>query len=110
MAGELGYFVIPVGDMTRGRAFWGGLFGWQFEPGDRYAHVNNTHPPGGLNAQTGTSPEVWFKVADIKVAVVRVRELGGQADEPKKSDSGWSTACRDDQGTQFNIWEPAPGL
>jgi predicted enzyme related to lactoylglutathione lyase len=53
---------------------------------------------------------VWFKVADIRAAVAQVRELGGSADEPQQSASGWSTACRDDQGTQFNLWQPAPGF
>jgi predicted enzyme related to lactoylglutathione lyase len=113
MAGDLGYFTIPVADLERGKAFWGDLFGWQFDPAntsESYAHVANTTPPGGLHAAAGSSPNVWFTVDDIDVAVARVRELGGHADEPQQSASGWSTACRDDQGTSFNLWQPAPGL
>ena len=111
MSADLGYFTIPVADVVRGKAFYGGLFGWQFAPDatDRYAHVTNTTPPGGLNAGQGSSPQVWFRVAYIQAAVARVRELGGQADEPQESPSGWSTACRDDQSTHFNLWQPAPG-
>lgn len=111
MAGELGYFTIPIPDMKRGRAFYGDLFGWQFAPDatDAYAHVTNTSLPGGLHSAEVASPQVWFKVEDIQAAVIRVRHLGGQADDPQHSPSGWSAACRDDQGTHFNLWQPAPG-
>lgn len=111
MSGELGYFTIPVADMERGRAFYGMLFGWQFAPdaNDAYAHVANTTPPGGLHCAEGSTPQVWFRVGDIKAAVEQVRALGGQADEPQESPSGWSTSCRDDQGTHFNLWQAAPG-
>lgn len=112
MSGELGYFTIPVADMKRARAFYGGLFGWQFAPDatNAYAHVANTSPPGGLHRSEGSAPQVWFRVDDIQSAVTRVRELGGHADAPQESPSGWSTACRDDQGTQFNLWQAAPGF
>lgn len=33
MSGELGYFTIPVGDMERGRAFFGSFNLWQPAPG-----------------------------------------------------------------------------
>jgi predicted enzyme related to lactoylglutathione lyase len=52
---------------------------------------------------------VWFKVTDIHAAVARVRQLGGHADQLQQSPSGWSAPCRDDQGTLFNLWQPAPG-
>jgi uncharacterized protein len=110
--GDLGYFTIPIRDLKRGRTFYGGLLGWEFlkeASSDSYAHIGNTNPPGGLYVNDETTPKVWFKVEDIKAAVARVRELGGHAEEPQHSDSGWNSACRDDQGTQFNLWEPAPG-
>jgi predicted enzyme related to lactoylglutathione lyase len=113
MSAELGYFTVPITDMKRGRAFYGALFGWEFAPDadDRYSHVGNIKLPGGLYAGgEGSSPQVWFKVTDIQSAVAKVRELGGHAEEPQQSATGWSTACRDDQGTHFNIWQPAPGL
>ena len=34
VAGELGFFEVRVADGERGRAFWGGLFGWRFEEGN----------------------------------------------------------------------------
>ena len=39
----------------------------------------------------------------------RVRELGGKADEIFKSDSGSGAVCSDDQGTEFSLWQAAPG-
>ena len=113
MASELGYFTIPAADMKRARAFYGSLFGWEFAPDadDRYSHVGNVQLPGGLHGEgQGSSPQVWFKVPDIKAAVAKVRELGGHAEEPTQSATGWSTACRDNQGINFNIWEPAAGF
>ena len=58
MSGDLGYFTIPVPDMKRARAFYGGLFGWEFAPDatDAYAHVTNTTPPGGLHRADGPAP------------------------------------------------------
>ena len=112
MAGDLGYFTVPVADVKKARAFYGRLLGWEFAPDadDRYAHVSNTTPPGGLHSAEERSPKVWFRVADIQAAVAQVRALGGHADDPQESPSGWSTACRDDQGTHFNLWQPAQGF
>ena len=111
MSGALRYFTVPVADVKRGRAFYGGLFGWQFAPDatDAYAHITNTTPPGGLHGSSASSPQVWFTVDDIAAAVAKVRALGGHADQPQESPSGWNAACRDDQGTHFNLWQPAPG-
>ena len=107
---HLGYFTMPVADLTKGQRFYGALFGWTFEPGDQYAHVGNTTPPGGLVRDAAeSSAKVWFRVTDVRAAVARVRELGGSADEPRESPSGWSADCRDDQGTRFSLWQPAPG-
>jgi predicted enzyme related to lactoylglutathione lyase len=31
MPGQIVHFEIPADDTTKGREFWGSLFGWQFE-------------------------------------------------------------------------------
>jgi predicted enzyme related to lactoylglutathione lyase len=41
--------------------------------------------------------------------VARVRELGGEADEPVQYPSGWAATCRDPEGVPFHLSEPAPG-
>lgn len=109
MAGELGYFALPVADLEKGRAFYAGLFGWRLAAGEQYAHIENTTPPGGLVRKAGDTAQIWFRVDDIRAAAARVQELGGEASEPSESASGWHCDCRDDQGTRFSLWQPAPG-
>ena len=31
MAGQMVHYEIPTGDFESSKAFWGGLFGWQFQ-------------------------------------------------------------------------------
>jgi PhnB protein len=112
-AGDLGYFTLGVPDVARGKAFYGALLGWRFEPDSVqadvvYSHVGNVRPPGGL--VSGDDRLVgYFRVADIHAAVAKVRELGGRAEEPSRSPSGWSAACRDDQDQPLHLWQPAEG-
>lgn len=108
MDGELVYFDIPVADTGRARAFYGGLFGWQFAPGnfDDYLMITNATPMAALDGGgEGSRPRVYFGVRDIAVAVARVRDLGGHADDPRGIPSGHFADCRDDQGTQFRLWQ-----
>ena len=112
MAGDLVYFVIPVGDGERAQAFYGDLFGWGFEPGNVPGgyQITGSTPPGGLyGGGEGSRPLVYFSVDDIQAATARVRELGGEADEPQQIASGWMADCRDDQGTHFSLWAPPSG-
>lgn len=111
--GNIGYFVIPVRDLDRGKRFFAGVLGWEYAAEHShatYAHVGNTAPGGGLVVGDGSRPEVWFRVDDIHAAVAKVEKLGGKAKSPSESGSGWSAACTDDQGAAFNLWKPAPGL
>ncbi len=39
----------------------------------------------------------------------RVRELGGTVVSEATYDSGGNVVCRDDQGREFQLWQPAPG-
>jgi len=110
--GQLFYFTFGVPDGARAEAFFGQLFEWEIMAGsqpDGY-HIASPNPPGGIAGGT-TRPDItlYFRVADIRQAVARVRQLGGTAEEPVQWASGWSATCRDDQGTPFSLSEPAPG-
>lgn len=110
--GQLFYFTFEVADGARAEAFFRHLFDWEIMAGSQPGgyHIANPTPPGGIAggaAQTGVT--LYFRVADIQAAVARVRQLGGQADDPVLWASGWSAACRDDQGTPFTLSEPAEG-
>lgn len=113
MSADLGYFTISLRDLDRGKAFFGALFDWKFEaePAQwthRYAHVDGSNPPFGLNDMEGPAVRLYFRVGDLEAAVARVRELGGKVDEHGTSETGGYAECRDDQGTHFSLWQPAP--
>jgi len=93
--------------------FYGALFGWVTEPGasgDEYAHVANTKLPMGLAPGTPTeAPVIYFRVDDIARVTARVRERGGEVVTETTYDSGPNAVCKDVQGREFQLWQPAPG-
>jgi len=116
--GELGYFTLSVPDVDRAAAFYGALFGWQAADarpstaggGHRYRHVGNTTLPFGLHDDpSDPSPHHYYRIADLDAMTAQVRELGGEVVETSESPSGRNARCRDDQGVDFDLWQPAPG-
>ena len=106
VTGEASHFELGVPDTGRARAFYGSLFGWTI---DERGWIETGGVRGVLH---GDDPEtgivLYFAVPDIQLAVERVRELGGEADELEEPDvSGWYTSCRDDQGVAFGLHQPA---
>ena len=78
--------------------------------GDEYAHVANTRLPMGLTpGPVDEAPVIYFRVDDIARYAARVRELGGEVVSETTYDSGPNAVCRDDQGREFQLWQPAPG-
>ncbi|HZX37007.1 MAG TPA: VOC family protein [Streptomyces sp.] len=120
MAGEISFFELGVGDFEAARTFYGGLFGWTFEPGPTegggYA-IQTPNVPGGVHGgDSGASPYVFFKVDDMTAALDRVRELGGTVDDFDMGDDDETIArfgrfklCHDDQGSPFGLHEPPRG-
>lgn len=110
MNGNVGYFTVSAENVDRAKAFFGGLFGWEFEgPGSGGGwHIAGSNPPGGLHGG-GSGPRLYFKVDDIQAAVEKIRKLGGKADDPKDAPEGPYSDCTDDQGTEFSLWQPATG-
>jgi predicted enzyme related to lactoylglutathione lyase len=111
--GDLAYFTIPVRDAADARAFYASIFAWEYEHDDidaPYHHIVNVVPPGGLYTEDeGTRPRSYFRVEDIEASMQRVRDLGGEVGMPVESATGFSTECRDDQGIEFSLWQPAAG-
>ena len=106
MPGEPSHFEVGVPDARRAKAFYGELLGWSFETtaGDN-AWIDTPGVRGGLHGDDDAANiVVYFQVDDIEAAVRRVRELGGEADDPGAAGEGGRYAsCRDDQGVDFGL-------
>ena len=65
--------------------------------------------PGKRGART------YFDVEDINAGAARVKELGGEADDPMPVPGmGWFAVCSDPHGNDFGLWQtdenaPTPG-
>lgn len=115
MAGQIVHIEIPADDTEKGREFWGSLFGWQFEsyPGPSEYHMTRVTETQGAAiskmepGKRGT--RVYFDVDDINAGAARVRELGGEADDPAPVPSmGWFATCKDPHGNEFGLWQNDP--
>jgi predicted enzyme related to lactoylglutathione lyase len=109
MVVELGYFTLKVKDVSRGKRFYGAVFGWNFD--GEGGHVRNTKFPVGLSS--GGPVDVsfaYFRVPDLEAAAARVEANGGSVQARNSPPSGPNAKCVDDQGTIFALWQPAPGF
>ena len=52
----------------------------------------------------------YFRTDDIEALLKHLTTLGGTVLERGHPPSGMNAKCRDDQGTVFSIWQPAPGF
>ena len=112
MAGEMVHLEIPADDTAKSREFWGGLFGWQFEafPGPFEYHMTRLGENQGAaitNAEPGKRGAlVYFDTDDINAGTARVKELGGEANDPQPVPSmGWFAVCKDSEGNEFGLWQ-----
>jgi uncharacterized protein len=116
MAGQPVHVEIPAGDTGKAQAFWGSLFGWEFEayegaPSDYLMTRFSDTTGGAIYKPDGESQglRVYFDVDDINSGAGKVRELGGDASDPMPVPSmGWFSTCKDDQGNEFGLWQNDP--
>ncbi|MPZ88707.1 MAG: glyoxalase [Nitriliruptorales bacterium] len=104
--GDIAYVTMGVPDARRARDFYGAVLGWRFSPGsvEQGWQVENTTPMAGLAGGRQAEIQLCYRVADIHAAAARVREHGGQAEEPVAKPYGRLTECTDDQGARFQLW------
>ena len=115
MAGEIVHIEIPADDTAKGREFWGSLFGWSFEsfPSPSEYHMTRISDRAGA-AITDMEPgkrgtRAYFAVDEIEAGAARVKELGGEAQEPMPVPSmGWFAVCTDPHGNEFGLWQDDP--
>lgn len=116
MAGQMVHLEIPAGDTAKARAFWGGLFGWQFQayegsPSEYHMTQLSESTGGAIYAADGDKrgARVYFDVDDINAGAARVRELGGAAgDAMPVPQMGWFAICSDTEGNEFGLWQADP--
>jgi predicted enzyme related to lactoylglutathione lyase len=110
-AGRVAWFELPAKDTKRAQAFYGGLFGWQFQPyeGQDY-HIAFEAGGAIANAPEQKYPLIHFGTDDIDAAVARVRELGGEADEKQDVPGfGHYAYCSDTEGNRFGLYQAGGG-
>ncbi len=116
MPGQIVHLEIPADDTASAREFWGSLFGWQFDPfqeGVDYHLTQITDVTGaaisGMEGPGKRGARAYFDVDDANDGAARVRELGGEADEPQPVPAtGWFVTCRDPHGNEFGLWQQDP--
>src|SRR5581483_7340778 len=96
VAGQIVHLEIAADDTERSRQFWSSLFGWQFDsfPGPFEYYIARVADEQGVaitNMEAGQKgTRSYFAVEDINAGAARVKELGGEADQPMPVPSmGW---------------------
>lgn len=116
MPGHIVHFEIPADDTAKSREFWGSLFGWRFEsfPGPSEYHMTEITPGQTGGAITNMEPgkrgtRAYFDVDDINAGASRIRELGGEADDPQPVPGmGWFVTASDTEGNKIGLWQIDP--
>ena len=112
MPGRLVHFEVPAEDAQRAVGFYRQLFGWEFQSWDGPIEYHMTQAggdPGGAvyPSESGErGPIVYFDSDDIDATIMRVRELGGEADDKQPIPGvGWFSRCRDTEGNSFCLYQ-----
>ncbi len=112
MPGEIVHIEIPADDTGKAQEFWGSLFGWEFQafPGPFEYHMARLSEQQGAaitNMEQGKKGmRAYFLVDDINAGAARVKELGGEANDPSPvPQMGWFSTCKDPQGNEFGLWQ-----
>jgi predicted enzyme related to lactoylglutathione lyase len=115
MAGKMVHAEIPASDTSRAREFWGSLFGWQWQsfegPQEYYMTQLSDDSGAAVYPAEGNPPgiRVYFNVDDVNAGAGRVRELGGQCEDPQPVPGmGWFALCTDPEGNNFGLWQSDP--
>jgi predicted enzyme related to lactoylglutathione lyase len=116
MAGKIVHLEIPAGETSRAREFYGELFGWQFQSveGPTEYHMTRIDETSGAavyvpNPANRRGSRAYFDVDDIQAGTTRVKDLGGEAEEPLPVPGmGWFVVCKDTEGNEFGLWQSDP--
>ena len=112
MPGEIVHIEIPADDTGKAQEFWGSLLGWEFQafPGPFEYHMTRLSEQQGAaitNMEQGKKGmRAYFLVDEINAGAARVKELGGEANDPSPvPQMGWFSTCKDPHGNEFGLWQ-----
>ena len=108
MAGKMVHFELPSKDTDRARAFWSGVFEWEFgDPmGAEYWMTRTGEDQGGAVHSGEGALKLYFDTDDIDATLAKVSELGGKAgDKTPIAHVGWFAHCTDTEGNDFGIFQ-----
>ena len=115
MENALCHFEMQVKDLEAAKAFYGGLFGWEFtEVMDGYNLIKAGDGLGGGIFQSDEPPadsptHIYIEVADIEACLARATAAGATLDMPKhviSEEHGAIAFFRDPSGFKMGIWAP----
>lgn len=101
------WWEIPVRDIDKAQQFYGGVFGWTFQPfGEGYVAVSAAGVMIGGLSQAGADDggegvRIYVNVADMEAVLATVEAHGGATKTPRQEvggDMGWWANFTDDQG------------
>jgi len=112
---------LNTGDAKAASAFYSGLLGWKFEPGEHdtsgYLHIKNGDAfIGGVPAPDQRDPNapphwlLYFQVADCDASTAKAAEHGAKIFMPPMTLEGVGrfSVIADPQGAAFSLFTPAP--
>lgn len=109
---SLEYLTMRFPDGQRAVEFYGAVLGWRATAsspdGWQVQTVDGTptRPMVGIHGGDERAlVEPMYGVPDIEAAVARIRAAGGSPGEVERQPYGLSAACRDDQGSRFDLLE-----
>ncbi len=121
MANKVVYAELHTGDTEKAKAFYGGLFDWNFQetPGDGppYTFIQMGEEGGGglTSMPTQANPQPhwlpYIGVDDLDASTAKARELGAKINEENVPVPGFGrfTIVTDPTGAEIALWEQANG-
>lgn len=102
-----------VADFEKARAFYTGLFGWEFEAWSENYHVFTADDGFTIaldkseKANSGNSPRVYVEVESIESILNKTQELGGRIVTQKSEipNIGWYALILDPEGNTVGLYE-----
>jgi predicted enzyme related to lactoylglutathione lyase len=103
-------------DLKKAQAFYGGMFGWQFQDMDMgpmgiYSTFKPDKEPGGGMYSAKEMPGGWLPyvgVDDIKAATAKAKSMGAEIkiDSQEIPNVGWMTIMTDPLGSRIALFQP----